>query len=176
MPSALSRYHEQALNAAALITALATSHLDEGSRLRDLLPRQDLLLHDLLHDFAYKARKTIEAAKNANLAVVDVVTRRSIMGVPPSGKLATDQLYSLEFILGRVIHSLDLVIERAHVPSEVASVQVYQEAAWAFRVRSDFDPRPQTHLLFIEFVVEVYLVFAEGVQSYLDREVAHSGE
>jgi hypothetical protein len=172
MANALSRYHEQALNAAALITALATSHLDEGSRLRDLLPRQDLLLHDLLHDFAYKARKTIEAAKNAKLPIVDIVTRRSIMGVPPSGKLSTEELYSLEFILGRVIHSLDLAIERAHVPSYVAGIQVYQEAAWAFRVRSDFDPDPQGHLLFIEFVVEEYLMFAEGIQSYLDRSHA----
>ena len=96
MSSALSRYHEQALNAAALISALATSHIDEDSRLRGLLQRQDLLLHDLLHDFAYKARKTIELAKNANVAV-DVVTRRSIMGVPPAdvAPASTDQLYSL---------------------------------------------------------------------------------
>ena len=56
------------------------------------------------------------------------------------------------------------------MPSEVAGTTIYQEAAWAFRVRSDWDPEPQTHLLFIEFVVEEYLIFAERIQNYLDRE------
>ena len=51
----LRTYHEQALNSAALIAALATSHTPQDTHLGSLRARQDELLDDLLHDFAYKS-------------------------------------------------------------------------------------------------------------------------
>jgi hypothetical protein len=52
--AAVRRCREQALG------ALATSQLD--SRLGELIDPQDDQLRDLLHDLAYKARKTIDLA------------------------------------------------------------------------------------------------------------------
>jgi hypothetical protein len=90
------------------------------------------------------------------------------MGVPAPTAPKTDlAMYSIKFILDRIIHSQDLVVERAQVPSEIEGKTVYQEAAWAFAVRSDWDKPGIDHFVFIEFLLDDYLAFAEGVTSYL---------
>ena len=92
------------------------------------------------------------------------------MGVPAPKAPKTDlAMYSIKFILDRIIHSHDLVIERARVPSDVGGTTIYQEAAWGFAVRSDRDKPGVDHFLFIEFLLDDYLSFAEDVTTYLER-------
>jgi hypothetical protein len=175
--ASVRRYREQALNAAALIAALATARLDGPTRLRDLADRQDDQLADLLHDFAYKARKAIELAIRAGAPIREVAEANSIMGIPQheSKDKAEDDdelgMYSLLFVLGRIIHSDHFTVERGQVPLNVGETVIHHEAPWGFIVRSDRDAPTASHFIFIEFLMERFLALDDHLQSYLKRAV-----
>src|SRR5689334_3422389 len=106
--ASIRRYREQILNSASLMAAIASARLEAHSVLRDLASRQDEQLADLLHDFAFRARKLIELAECEGLPVRSLADRQSIAGSREgSGSTSADEdhgisLYSLWFVLGRI--------------------------------------------------------------------------
>lgn len=169
--AAVIRYREQTLDDAALIAALATMHVEGDSKLRDLSTRQDDQLRDLLHDFAYKARKMFELAERAEIPLRAELTRKSIPGhvdpePPDPSPLET---YSLDFVLGRIIHSDVFRIERGLVPVVVGETVFSREAPWAFTVSSDRDQSGTTHFIFVEFLVQRFLEIDEHLEQSITR-------
>ena len=163
-------YREQALSAAAIIAARATSRVDGDSRLRSLEARQDDMLPDLVHDFAFKARKLIELAEQAGIAVRSLAEQSSIAGVPMGSSVHADEVletYSLWFILGRIIHSRQFAVERGNVPTNVGDTVIYHEAPWGFVVQSDRDAPDRQHFVFIEFLLEQFLTLDQHLESAL---------
>ncbi len=164
------RYREQALNAAAIMAALATSRIDDHSALHALATRQDDLLSDLVHDFAFKARKLIELADQAGLALRELAERSSIAVTPQGDTIHADEVMetcSLWFILGRIIHSRQFAIERVPVPMYVGESVVYHKAPWGFVVQSDRDEPGQQHFVFLEFLLENFVDLDEQLQEAL---------
>jgi hypothetical protein len=172
--SNIRRLREQALNSAALITAISSSRLEADSPLRKLSVRQDEQLTELLHDFAFRARRLIELAKREGIPVNEAVERNSVAGVPgtdsPSEPVESElmRMYSVWFILNRVIHSDDFEVERAEVPLD-SDQTIRHELPWGFRVRSDRDERGIHHFIFIEFLLNEFLAVDRMIESYLDR-------
>jgi hypothetical protein len=78
-------------------------------------------------------------------------------------------MYSLSFILARIIHSVDLQVERGQVPSSIEDKVLYHDAAWGFTVQSDRDASDARHFIFIEFLIERFLLIDEELRSPLEH-------
>jgi hypothetical protein len=170
----IRRLREQALNSAALITAISSSRLEANSPLRKLFARQDEQLTELLHDFSFRARRLIELAKRERIPVSEAAERKSVPGVPGTG-LASEpveselmRMYSVWFILNRIIHSDDFEVERADVPLE-SDQTISHELPWGFRVRSDRDECGIHHFIFIEFLLNEFLSVDRVIEVHLER-------
>ena len=68
----ITKHREAALNAGALIVAIARCSLNAREPLYRLHDRQARRLIDLLHEFAFHARKAIELAERFEPGIIDV--------------------------------------------------------------------------------------------------------
>ena len=165
----IEQYRERALDQAGLLAALALAHVDEPSILPALWERQDRQLHELLHAFAFTARKLIEACKREGFESSRYSGRPTVwcprLGSEDQFDFAT---MSLVEILGRVIHSDELSIERAYRPRQDGSPEP-GKSAWAFRVASDRDPPGTANLVYTEFLVTEFLHFDEQLRADIHR-------
>ena len=170
------RYREKALNAAALLAGLSTSRLEDSSRLHDLAERQDDLIGELLHDFAFSARKYLEQFGRAHapvraMAEMDsVACIKNLVAEPAEADTGDFTTRSVFFLLGRVIHSESLEVERASTWVPRTDPPVFMEHAWGFRVRSDHDVRDGTlYFVYIEFLIEQFISIDEHFVSQRAR-------
>jgi hypothetical protein len=163
----ITRYREQALDSAGLLAALATSRVEASSRLAELGARQDPLLHDLLHEFAFRARRYFELTQFEGIDIRTELEQASILGTSPDeGHDESDDWYSLWFVLNRIIHSAALRIDRATTLDGPPDV-VYQDRPWGFYVRSDRDAPGKEHFIFVEFLLERFVQIDEKCQDML---------
>lgn len=140
-----------------MLAALVTSLLEPEDELTAFTPLQDVLIADLVHDFAYLARKTYEIAKRAGFPIRDALERESIAC---AGTSTDCPLYfrSLHFILDRLIHSDVFSVERGNVPIQIGDDAVtYRRGAWGFTVGSERD-RGADHFVLSEIFLREYLV------------------
>jgi hypothetical protein len=164
-------YRKQAFSAAALIAVIIAARNEPTSALVVFRKRQDDLLHDLLHDFAFKSRKLIELATADAIPAKSWASQGTIMGFRSS---TTDSLiekfkhYSLWFILNRVIHSDSLLIIRAPVQINPDHQEITHRLPWAFQVRSDFDSDDKKqHLVFIDELLKCFITFDKQLREHL---------
>jgi hypothetical protein len=166
----ITKYRERALDAAALIAALTTSGTESRPLLAALVKRQDDQLHDLLHDFAYNARKVFDRARTARLSLdADKPTVLAFTRGEGSGAGITQ--YSFRWVLGRIVHSEDLTIERS-LESEARSlgplIEVSAELGWGFVIQSDLDVRRNTrHFIFLEQFLGVFMALDRQLEIQL---------
>ena len=162
----LIQYREKALNAAALLAALSTVVPDRTSRTSKLADRQHVLIEELLHEFAYYARKYLEHLETAGYGVRAAADERRILSIRELvesddetgvGDSASADWYSLTFVLGRIIHSQELVVQRGPVPVPNMDPPVFQNRAWGFLVRSDRDESSERHFVFVELLLGRFL-------------------
>jgi len=166
------KYREQAFGAAALIAAIIAARYEPTSALVVFRERQDDLLHDLLHDFAFKSRKLIELATAEAIPAKNWASQGMIIGFRSR---KTDSLiekcehYSLWFILGRVIHSDSLEIMRTPVQINPDTPEITHQLPWAFTVSSDFDKDEQKeHFVFIDELLKCFITLDKQLQDYLE--------
>jgi hypothetical protein len=186
--SALVRLREQALNAAAIVAAMATSTSESVKGFGVLSSRQDEQLTEFLHDFAFKARRYLDAAAKLIPLIAPRLTQRSIAGYPESedesASESSDVLdisvelttYSLRFLFGRIIHSEDLRIHRSGPPMIQSRYTVPAGMPWGFTVRSDKDEGGPSHFVFIEFLLDAFLDVDEVIGPLLGRLLANESE
>jgi hypothetical protein len=163
----IKRYRNKALDTAALIAALSTARALQPAY--DVLSeRQDEQLHDLIHDFAFSARKLVELVNREQLSSAPYTTRTTLFcskeGDPDDPLGIT--MFSLRDVFGRIIHSDAFKVERGHVPQPDGN-PAPEKTAWGFYVRSDRDAEGQSHFIFIEFLLDEFLTF--------DRELTRIG-
>jgi hypothetical protein len=164
--SSVRHYREKALNSAAILAGLSTSRLESSSRLHELAERQDELIGQLLHDFAFTARKYLEQFGRIlrpvrDAAELDAVACLKYLETRPDDPDCTTR--SASFLLGRVIHSDWLEVERASTWVPKTDPAVFMEHAWGFRVRSDHDQRENSYyFVYIEFLIERLLEIDEA--------------
>ena len=161
----IRRYREQVLNAAALIAAIAGARFAEHSLLRSLASRHDDQLSDLLHDLAFRTRKLIELSDEQGFDVRAEAERRSIPGQRHSPEAVTrvseefPELYSLTYVLSRLIHSREFSVEREHVQIDGEHYDIKHELPWGFSVRSNYDDKDVSHFIWIDFLLDALMAF-----------------
>jgi hypothetical protein len=167
--SRITRYREQALDRAALIAALSSAHHD-AAELNEFADRQDSQLQELVHEFAFGARKLVELVGREKLASAQYAERRTVTctrsGPGPDDHDAST--LSLREVLGRIIHSDVFEIQRAHVP-QADGMPSPQPTAWGFDVASDKDPAGVSLFVFIEFMLTEFLTFDRLLRDELAR-------
>lgn len=163
-PARLRKYRDRAFDSAALIAAVAVARFPDASLLCAFRPRHDDLLGDLLHEFAFNARKAIELASLSDRDLRSLVGKDQIFGLTSdtvAGRgsfIRAAARYSLWFVLGRLIHSEDLSIVRAHVSVDDENEQLTHELPWMFTIQSDLDARDdRRHHIWVDELLEQYL-------------------
>jgi hypothetical protein len=165
--AAIRHYRERALNSAALLAALEAARVDDRSPLRGLTDRQDALIEELLHEFAFSARKYIELADQAGIPMRTAALERSIPGdLAPNAP--DSSLIDLWWVIGRLIHSVRVAVRRSktHVPD--TDPPVFAEHAWAFDVQSDLDSS-MPHFIYLEFLLSRFVSIDEQFEAALNR-------
>lgn len=164
----LERYRNQALDRAAVIAALSLVRIDEYG-LGALAERQDAQLEELLHDFAFRARKLIELTKRECLPSHNRAWLESI-ACSPVGTDAEEDLAGLSLwdVLNRVVHSDTFRIDRSKVPDVHGDFSL-GSAAWGFEVTSERDRAGQRNFVFVEFFLKEFLAFDEALGRDLRR-------
>jgi len=163
------RHYEAAAEAAASLLALSRCRTTDREPAHALHLRQRLQLIDLLHTFAYNARRAIELAEQLETGTI---SHAQSISVRPYGRVdieleimedarpLADQ--SVWWILGRIIHARELNIhylEDAEVGTEWAPkphITVYSMPV-AFSVRSDHDGPEERHFVLIAELLAAYL-------------------
>lgn len=172
--ASIERYRQQALNAASLITAIASARVDARSRLTELSDRQDDQLLDLLHEFAFRARKLIELADRAGIPVLQVAKERSLPATTTDPRRASEEveglvLDSVWFVINKIIHSDSLKIQRSDVQLDGDYADISHRLPWGFEVSSDLDGPGASHFIFIEFLLEAFLHIDELIRRHLSH-------
>lgn len=182
--NALGRFakaHEEAMERLVLLYALVRwtafpDHLE--GRLRG---RRATAVADQLHGFAYAARRTIELGQVVGCLHPDVGSERYIDGVeravngPPvaqSALPASTLDYSLNWVLGRIIHSTHLSISLLPTISPDAQA-AGTETASVFEVASDLDEMVR-HAIFTESFLQAYLELGTQVDRWIESGAART--
>ena len=152
----LWRRHDDALQTAALILAMSRSWISDREPFHhDLHYRQIIQLADLIHDFCYHARKSIEMADEFRPGTLDAAKKQKIHYQITSLQLDDTGEKTIEFtqqpfwwVICRLIHSREaLVIESTEtvVTNERTgrTRSILRPVAFAFR--SDLDESYQLH-------------------------------
>ena len=171
----LWRHLNAAADAAALLAALTRYRVTDREAMHALTTRQEYQLLDLLHTFAYNARRSIELAdeydgglrdRAANFSLPGIGESEIQLGIGEDAVPLTDQ--SLWWVLGRIIHSRELrvhALEDAEVGNR-GRVSMYQTPV-AFSVRSDHDKPGIVHFAKIERLLEAFLLLTGRFENAL---------
>jgi len=163
------RYREQMLDRAAIIAALSSARHD-APELDELTERQDAQLHELVHEFAFGARKLVELVGRAGFPSGAYSAKRTVTCTQagPGDDDMDLALLSLREVFGRIIHSDVFEIRRAHVPQSDGPPSV-KPTAWGFDVASDKDAAGVTLFVFLEFALTEFLTFNRLLGEDIDR-------
>ena len=151
------RHLERAFEAAAIVAAIVSAHVSDDSPFAQFRERQNELLRDVLHDFAFHARKSIEHASTADGSIRQAAQDKTVFGIKRSGApsptnfLGATEAYSLFFVLGGLVYSDEFAIVRERIDEDPISVP------WRFTVQSDRDLASDAqHQISIEAVLEAF--------------------
>jgi len=171
----IASHYSKALDAAALILALARCRLTDREPAHVLQARQNEHLLQLVHDFCFHARKAIELA-NAETGAIAFAQVLQLHGFGETevrldleGKALPLVDQSLWWVLGRVIHSQEAVVE-SHTDVALGSEWASEpnlteyETPVAFGVRSDRDGQESVHYFLTERLVEAFLHVAPAIE------------
>ena len=167
--TALWRFHDTAMEHATLIYTFTRSTYEDAPGLFDIYQRQLVRLIDLIHEFAFNARRAIERAEAHDPGIVKAATAYSVhYGMTdltlskfeePSSLSLTQE--SLWWVLGRIIHSkqthllqktVDVIITN---PISGRHHSIFQPVAFQFA--SDRDTGSVTHCVHLQSLVEAYV-------------------
>ncbi|MBK7975294.1 MAG: hypothetical protein IPK07_19090 [Deltaproteobacteria bacterium] len=168
--TALWRFHDAALEKAALILAIARSEMSDVWGYSDLKFRQTIALYDLLHEFAYSTRKAIERTETMAPGIIQKAkatpVHRGRTEFPceswnPGETIALVQ-ESFWWVVNRIMHSTETL-----VVDYVARVEFHEASRtgqhWAveqprvFGFRSDYDQEQNLHHVHTESFVMAYV-------------------
>jgi hypothetical protein len=179
---AIWRHHEASLEKASLLVALSRCRMTDREPLFELRARQGVQLIELLHEFCYHARKTIEIAETYKSGAINNAKTITMLGYDewPQADLdigedavpLTDQ--SLWWLLGRVIHSQEITVheqQEAEVGSKWAAapnITCYWTPT-VLSVRSGFDGPDKRHYVYAERLVEAYCLMNNTLGEALEK-------
>jgi hypothetical protein len=167
--TAMWRFHDSALERAALIYTFARSTTEDIPAGALIYSRQLVMLIDLVHEFCFNARRAIERAEKYLPGTIEYAQALKVHNARkeivlskyehPDRLPLTEQ--SLWWVLGRIIHSKDTQVIYRTVDVVVTNSRtgqrfsVMQPAAFAFA--SDRDDPKVDHYVDIELLATVYI-------------------
>jgi len=180
MSTAMWRFHDAALERAALIYTFARSTIEDTPSGNALYARQLVTLIDLVHEFCFNARRAIERAEKYRPGTIGSVQKWQVhrgktelfLSNVDRPKLIPLTQESLWWILGRIIHSketqvifrtVDVVITNQNTGRHHC---VWQPVAFAFS--SDRDGDKADHFVELESLV---LAYSDLVAPQIDHAI-----
>jgi len=184
--AALWRFHDAALEKAALILAIARSEMADLPRYSDLKFRQTITLYDLLHEFSYNVRKALERAETLTPGIIAKARstpvhrgrtefRREFWDPDETIALVQKPFW---WVVNRIIHSTETVvvdyIARFEFDETSPSGRHWSvEQPEVFGFRSDLDEEEGLHHVHTESFVMTYVhMLSRDVEAAID---AHFG-
>jgi hypothetical protein len=163
----IEHYLERALDNTAIVAALSSARADSTPELEQLAERQDTALYDLIHEFAFNARKVIELVEREGLPSAAIVREGQVgcLRADEGSEPDTECEISLKQIVNLIIHSDEFEIDRDHVPVPEGN-ESRTTAAWGFIVRSN-PPRGKRHFVWIAFMLAEFLRFEQHLRKDL---------
>lgn len=172
---ALHQHRNGALDAAAHLLAICRAPITDREPLYRLRSRQLASAQELIHTFAYHARKTLELSADYEVDIVEHAKSISVRGYAEE-LLEMDDLggtvplagQSFWWVLGRIIHSRELQVldhERIEVGTEWAAapnITCYWTSV-GFAVRSDHDGPSERHYVRIERLLESFVALQDKI-------------
>ncbi len=171
----LWRHINAAADAAATLAALVRFRVTDRELTYTLRFRQQYQLVDLLHTFAYNARRAIEIADDykagvqqhaESITLVGFDETHVNLGIGDDAQPLTDK--SLWWVLNRIVHSRELLVHERE-DAEVGHrgrIKMYQTPV-VFSVRSDFDRGDVQHFVRFERLIEAFLALTEKFEEAL---------
>lgn len=165
--SALWRYHDRSLEVATQLLGLSSISVVDRDTLYDLNVRWFIQIQDLVHDFAYSARKGIEITADIEPATLVAAKEAQPHATGQRVQVDIDRHIDLcdqsfWWIINRLIHSRKLTVQEV--------VETIVGGPWALphqtssRVaprfvgfRSDYDDREQFNYVGIQELVACYI-------------------
>ena len=173
----MSKHREAALEAGALIVAIARCSLNSNEPLYHLHDRQAHRLLDLLHEFAFHSRKAIELAERYNPGIIDHARKLQVHDRRDTTVILDDieelevtlSAESLWWLLGRLIHSSESRVDHhsdiaVGGPWAAPTAITGHDTAIVFGVRSDRDAPGELHYFRTESVIETFLMLDRGFE------------
>jgi len=158
--SSAARSRDTALQLAATVLAYSTCDIESVASGTELPERLEEALHDLVHEFCYHARKSIERHSLTGVAKTIIVHREPTVAEVASSPDAVVELTSESFwwVVNRIMHSLDFsVIKQVQAISTrtggltISRLDVGGPRLVAFS--SDYDKGTQLHYVSLEALV-----------------------
>ena len=165
----IARYRDRATGDAALIAAVISARFELDDPLSAFRARHDDQLHDLLHSFAFNARKMIELARSISPQVSALANQEGITGFTIQARqIGQSKSYSFLFVLNRIIHSDALVISRADVLIGPEEADISHQLPFAILVQSDWDTRrDERHFVTLQGLLERFITIDEALKPHL---------
>jgi hypothetical protein len=180
MATAMWRFHDAALERAALIYTFARSTNEDTPTGYAIYQRQLPMLIDLMHEFCFNARRAIERAERYKPGIIAGLQSLEVhygekelllseLDHPPSVPLTEESFW---WILGRIIHSKETQVIYRTVDVVVTNEQtgrhhtVRQPVAFGFS--SDRDTNRIDHYVELEQFVACYV---GGISHQIDQAI-----
>jgi hypothetical protein len=180
--SSLWRYHERVLDASSLLIAITRSQLSERDSFYDRVEeRMAIQLTDLIHDFSYHARKSLELAEEHQTGVLQKAKKQLIHRY--QSEFVLDEIDKTKvpltqkdfwWVLGRIIHSRESLV------AQLTGIEIYGRSGkirshfrpCVFSFRSDLDKEDQRHFVHTESLVGTYLdFFSESIEQAIESSL-----
>lgn len=169
MSTAMWRFHDAALERAALIYTFARSTHEDVPPAYTLYPRQLVMLIDIVHEFCFNARRAIERDEKYRPGVIAGAqalhvhhgrTELSLSEIDNPARLPLTQ-ESFWWVMGRIIHSRETQVMYRTVDIVVTNQttgrhhSIRQPVAFGFS--SDKDPNSMDHYVELEALALGYV-------------------
>lgn len=166
--AALKLNRDRALDGAALLGALAASHVPEASDQQLIRERLHAQIVAHLHDFAFASRRYIEQASRLGVDMRAMAEKKGVFAIRAIGGEEVDEqeLYKpFLWVVGRIIHSDTLEIEDRQTVAPETDKSDVASLPWGFHVRSDRDDENETWFIFLEFFIDRFLQIDRNFES-----------
>ena len=177
--SALARYHDQALEAACILTAFARMKISShGDYIDALDPRTTILIMENMHRFCFYARKSVEIADGRDSSILE---RCKHLRFNDAGEFEVDieetiPLTKKDFwwVINRIVHSQEVIVKEKEKITETTQNRIYSvRRACVFGFKSDRDEGDEMHYCLIEELISCY---TEIVSSLIEKVIPHPDE
>ena len=162
--SALARYHDQALDAACILTAFARMKISShGDYIDALDPRTTILIMENMHRFCFYVRKSVEIA--AGRGDPSILERCKHLRFNDTGEFETNigEMISLTkkdfwWVINRIVHSQKVIVEEQEKITAATQNRIYSvRRARVFGFKSDRDEGDEMHYCLIEELISCYI-------------------